>query len=417
MIKNYDVVIIGGGPAGISCAYNASKLGLKTLLIEKNNYLGGQITGALVIPMMKSSSDNINTDFFESMIEYSKQYGAQATYLDGNSAWLNPVLLKIVFERMLKDTGADILFDSELINIELDKNIKSIKILSNGLSLHIESKYFVDCTGDSKLCKMANCNFIDDNCKFQPESLRFIVSNVNLDKFSEQILKLDTDRSVTSAYKIGSDIHLSTAYTFDSNKVWGLSRIFKSAVLAKDLEYKDTAYFQIFTIAGMPNSLAFNCPRLQNSSTDNAFTHSDSLIEARAAILRLHAFMKKYFNGFDNSFISQIADMTGIRVSKRPKTKYIYKLEDIMSQKTFNNPVLTADYPVDIHSNKENSSILHAVKKYFLPIESLMSEDFENLFVAGRNVGAEFEAQAALRIQKSCLSMGEAVAKYIYKFL
>ena len=73
MKKNeYDVAIFGGGPAGIACAYNAGKLGLKTVLIEKNNYLGGQITGALVVPMMKSSSDNINVDFFNALVEYSK---------------------------------------------------------------------------------------------------------------------------------------------------------------------------------------------------------------------------------------------------------------------------------------------------------------------------------------------------------
>lgn len=416
--KKYDLTVIGGGPAGISCAYNAAKMGLKTLLVEKNNYLGGQITGALVIPMMKSASEDINIDFFNRLIENARQYDAQITYDDGNSGWFNPVMLKIIFEKMLQDTGVEILFETELINANCsDKKIKFINIKSRDLSLQIESKYYVDSTGDSKFCEIAKCNFIDDNGKYQPSSLRFIVSNVNLEKFSTQILKLDTDRNVTTACRIGSEIHLSTAYTFDSNKVWGLSRIFHSAILAKDLEYSDTAYFQTFTIAGMPNSLAFNCPRLQNTSETDIFSYSNSLIRARATILRLHNFMKKYFDGFNNSFVSQIAYITGVRVSKRPKTKYIYKLDDIKSGKNFQNIALAADYPIDIHSNKQNSSTLQAVKKYFLPIEALMSADFDNLFVAGRNLGAEFEAQAALRIQKSCLSMGEAVAKYIHKIL
>ena len=125
--------------------------------------------------------------------------------------------------------------------------------------------------------------------------------------------------------------------------------------------------------------------------------------------------MKKYFDGFEESFISQIADITGVRVSKRPKTKYIYKLSDILSSKSFDNSILTADYPVDIHSNTKDGSTLKAVKKYFLPIESLICDDYNNLFVCGRNLGAEFEAQAALRIQKSCMSMGEGLAKFLYK--
>lgn len=419
--KNYDIVIIGGGPAGIACAYTAAKQGLKTLIVEKNNYLGGQITGALVVPAMKSSSDNINTEFYNDLVCCAREFGAQVTYQDGNDGWFNPVLLKIVFEKMLKSVGADILLEAEFGNVQIDnscggKNIKSVQFTLPGskiLSIHIYSKYFVDSTGNSKFCEFLNCNFIDDNGKFQPSSLRFIVSNINLEKFSRQILKLDSDRNVTSACKVNGDIHLSTAYTFDSDKNWGLAPLFKKALDAGDLLYSDTAYFQVFTLANMPNSLAFNCPRLLNCADNDIFSASKSIIEGREVIFRLFNFAKKYFEGFEDAFISQIADMTGVRVSKRPKTRYIYKLDDIITAKAFDNPVLAADYPVDIHSNEKNASTLRVVKKYYLPIESLMSADFVNLFVAGRNLGAEFEAQAALRIQKSCMSMGEGVAKYI----
>ena len=55
--------------------------------------------------------------------------------------------------------------------------------------------------------------------------------------------------------------------------------------------------------------------------------------------------------------------------------------------------------------------------EYELPIECLMSSDFDNLFIAGRNVSADFSAQAALRVQTSCFSMGEAVAKHVAKLI
>jgi len=418
---NYDITIFGGGPAGISAAYNAGKLGFKTLLIEKNNYLGGQITGALVIPMMKSDFGDINTKFYKALLKYSKRFGAQITYEDGNDGWFNPVLLKIVFETMLKDTGVDILYEAELLDkttaINPDtksKTVSSVKIKSKMLSIPIESKYYIDATGDSNFCEFLNCEFIDDENKFQPSSLRFLVSNIDLKKFSKQIMEADKDRNVTTSCQIEGHTHLSTAYTFDTAVNWGLAPFFEKAVKEGALKYQDTAYFQVFTAANMPNTLAFNCPRLQNPDKNNILSYSNSLIEARAAIYRLHNFMKKYFNGFEDSFISQIADMTGVRVSKRPKTKYIYKLSDITGSKTFNDPILSADYPVDIHSNEKDGSTLKTVKKYYLPKEALMSKDFENLFVCGRNLGAEFEAQAALRIQKSCMSMGEGIIKYLY---
>ena len=64
MMNKYDVVIVGGGTAGVACAFTSGKLGLKTLLVESNTFLGGTITSSLVIPAMKTSENAINTDFF-----------------------------------------------------------------------------------------------------------------------------------------------------------------------------------------------------------------------------------------------------------------------------------------------------------------------------------------------------------------
>ena len=69
MKNKYDIIIAGGGTAGVSCAWNAAKRGLKILIIEKNSFLGGSITSSLVIPAMKTSKNAINTDFFNALYE------------------------------------------------------------------------------------------------------------------------------------------------------------------------------------------------------------------------------------------------------------------------------------------------------------------------------------------------------------
>jgi hypothetical protein len=171
----------------------------------------------------------------------------------------------------------------------------------------------------------------------------------------------------------------------------------------------------------MNSTVAFNCPRVYNDSEIDIFDnvqYSKALISARATILRLAKFCQLYFKGFENSYISNIADMLGVRESRRIKGKYVYSLEDLKSGKTFNNPVLVSNYPVDVHSNKKNSSILeHTNQEYQLPVESLMSFDIDNLFVVGRCLSADFYAQAALRIIPSCFSMGVGLAKYLLKNL
>ena len=117
-MEKFDVVVVGGGAAGVACAWNAAKSGLKTLLIEKNIHLGGLITSGLVIPVMKLNSLGINTDFYNQLITLSKNNNASITYCDGNTGWFNPELMKSVFDEMLTSVGCKILFNSQISEIE-----------------------------------------------------------------------------------------------------------------------------------------------------------------------------------------------------------------------------------------------------------------------------------------------------------
>ena len=410
----YDVIIVGGGISGVSCAFNCQKRNLKTLLVEKESYLGGDITGGLVIPVMNSETKNYNTDFYNELVNTAKKFGAQQTYIDNNNGWFNPVLLKIVFDYMLTSVGCDIMFESEVVSSQTEKKIiKSLNIKSDTLSLPIVSKYYVDATGNASLSKLLKCAIWEDTSTKQPDSLRFIISGVDLNVFCDFLEELDSDKNVTTTYRIDGNIHLSTAFTWDSSKDWALTPYFTKAYEDKVLLKKDLAYFQVFTIANMPNSIALNCPRLNDYDVNKPLEYTEAIIDARKAILRLHKFLVEYLPGFKGSYISNIAPKVGKRETTRVKCKYDYSVNDIINQKTFDNPALFANYPIDIHSNKKNKSVLHKVCSYALPIEALESIDYDNLFVIGKIAGFDFKAQAALRVQSSCMSMGEAIAKHI----
>lgn len=421
-MPEYDLVICGGGTAGCAAGYTAAKLGLKTLVIEKNIHLGGSITSALVIPAMKSNKNGINCGFYNDFVKKMSEYGGQITYCDGNDGWFNPEIAKIALEEMLTDAGCEILYDSSITDVVVSaRTLKFIKISSKMLSLYIESKYFLDSTGDGNFSLLAKNKILKNYKNFQPMTLRFHVSGINLEKFGEWIMELDKDRDVTTCCNIKGETHLSTAYTWDISKNWALKPIFDKALLAGDLEEEDTAYFQLFTVPGMPGTISMNCPRIILDKELNPLDIKDTskaLIQARKQIWRIYKFMKKYFTGFENSYISNIADMLGIRESRRIEGKVVYTKEDILSGKTYANPVLSADYPIDIHSYTKETSVLDKVTQpYQLPLEALIASDYDNLFIAGRNLSADFEAQAALRIQTSCFSMGEAVAKHIRNIL
>lgn len=428
----YDVVVVGGGTAGCAAAYMSGKLGLKTLLIEKNIHLGGTITSGLVIPVMKSGNNQINTEFRTELINELKELGGQTTYQD-NPAWFNPELAKIALDNLMRKANVEVFFDTHIIAVKIEnKNIKKIKLSKEILSVStdeidmekkkllvsIEARYVVDATGNCEIGKISNCRFLEKNDEFQPVTLRFMMGGIDLNVFSKWLEEYDTDRNVTTIERKNGHVHLSTAYTWDKDRKWALEPIFEDAVKKKILKRYDTNYFQIFTVPGMSGTVAFNCPRIIDYNNSLEITSiSKALILARQNIYRYLKFCRVYFPGFENAYISNIADMLGVRASRRIRGKYIYTVEDLKSGKKFDNPAVISDYPVDVHSNKKNGSTLKSYKEYQLPIESLMSDDIDNLFVAGRCLSADYMAQGALRVQSSCFSMGEAVAKYIYSLI
>ena len=88
----YDLAVVGGGTAGCAAAYIGAKYGLKVILIEKNIHLGGTITSGLVVPVMKSGDNQINTEFYNDLITELRKIGGQITY-QNNSGWFNPELV------------------------------------------------------------------------------------------------------------------------------------------------------------------------------------------------------------------------------------------------------------------------------------------------------------------------------------
>ena len=531
-MEKYDVIVCGGGVSGIAAAYIASKNGLKTLIIEKESYLGGAITSSLVIPSMKTSQ-SINSIFLDDLLIKLKKYNAQITFpMNNNDFWMEPQLCKIVFEEMLNEVNCTIYYNTfvnssyqlndkilavGIIPTNYDiENIKQMetkyscrnyynedKILSlytdktyndkikksknkikennnskfinkdyhenccyslniylsqyfndtcckipeqyklnlnsslneemknnNFLSVYLdknycdvikqfsikaykyEAKYFIDATGDGALSMISGCTKINTDNKYQYSTLRFIVENVDISKLSKYIKKYRKSEINEPVYKINNDIHLSTAYTFDTKDNWSFNNIFKKALKEKILAQEDISYFQIFTVANRKNAIAFNCPRI---FTDNKSIKNKSLalIEGRKKIYKIFVFCRKYIPGFKNAYISEIANSLGIRVSNMIEGEYIYKKEDMLKSKHFKNEILNSNYPIDIHNN--DIKIEHKNIEYFLPIESIKSKKFKNLYTTGRCLSADFEAQSALRVQISAFQTGEAAAFDILK--
>lgn len=420
----YDLIIAGGGTAGCATAISAAKKGLSVLVIEKNSFLGGSMTGALVMPMMKNSlknGTNLSGNLCQEILSELKKTNDSITFSDGNNGWFNSEILKCVLDDLFEKYNIKVIFESIISGVQIqEKNIVSCEIINCSQKITFESKYFVDATGNGDLANICGAKWENGNNGLnQAMSLRFIATNVNIDRFSSFLRSIDKNEEVSPISKINNEIHLSTACTWDGFD-WKLKPLFEKAVREGILTLEDSSYFQIFTIPNQPTSIAFNAPRIHSEKPLNPLNYEDisfALIQGRKSIRRLMKFCNIYLPGFENAYISQIAPMLGIRDSRRIVCENILTEEDILSAKKFDNPAAKSNYPIDVHSYKKNESILNKLNEndyYEIPIDCLKVKGFNNLFCVGKIINSTFLAQASLRIIPNCISMGESLGEYIY---
>lgn len=421
-----DVLIAGGGSAGVASAVSAQRaLGksAKTVLIEKNTFLGGMATGALVTPMMKNALDAqriLTKGLFLEVCDRLIKAGGGATFKDGNPGWFNPEIYKWVLDEMCMEAGVKLMFDNQIVSCDVEnKKIKNVIFLNKGGFFSISAKEFIDCTGDGDLISLSGVSY--ESGEHQAMSLRFMMSGVDLNHLAKWLQENDKTGDSPVYFLDNGDILLSSAYTFE--KDWTLKPFFENALKNDDLKKEDAAYFQIFSVPGSPGLIAFNCPRLtpdvrayrdtpldplNNEDTSYVLTHGRQMIK------RISNFCKKYLPGFCNAYICQIAPQIGVRESRRLIGQYVLSSEDVLSGKKFEDAIAKSNWPVDIHPAKlDGKGQLRNPPKndyYEIPLRSLLPKENEikNLIVAGRCLSATFEAQGSARIQANCWAMGEA---------
>ncbi|MFP4199392.1 MAG: FAD-dependent oxidoreductase [Halanaerobium sp.] len=404
--NDYQLIIIGGGTAGAAAAIAAARMGLKTLVVEKESALGGSSTLGMVTPMMPVKIEgNPNSSAISKEIKSrlkEKNAGGEDSF--DNDGWFNPEILKFVLEDLYLEAGGDILYESTFVESQTSKGkIENIIIKNKSGLTAYQADYYLDCSGDAELAFSASVPMQEDSAEdYQAVSLRFMMDNIDLKKFT-QFLE-------AKGQKWGLEYPLiETAYTGDQSSV--LADLFNEAEKEGILKKEDLNYFQIFSIPGQLEKMAFNCPEIPFEVDPlNTCERTQAYIEGRKMIERLIAFTKKYFPGFEQAHLAKQAELLGVRESRRIKGEYTFNLEDYQKRRKFEDAVASSAYPLDIHGRELKLDKLKAGEYYQLPFRSLIPQKINNLLVAGRHISATFSGQSAIRIQPVVMATGEAAA-------
>lgn len=408
MNGTYDVVVCGGGTAGAVAAIASARNGAKTLLIEKEQWLGG--SGAVgFFPhsfFANGSGRRAVAGISEEIIERLKEKGGSLGHLrfEGGHLYTHtPVdheIKRVVLMEMIKESGAEVLLDTIIneVNVENGK-ITSVTAQNKAGSWTIAGKIFIDCTGDGDIGARAGAPFEKGrkDGKMQPCSLNMRLTNVDMVRFAENVptdlASLWTDRPSgrrTPVYYVGR------LGQWDDTPE------------AKEL-FTDKNH-QLFCLCVRENDIIANISRLVGMDATNMDDVNKAAVELRIQIFKLYQFLKKYVPGFENcNLIGET--VVGFRESRRFTGKYTITKDDCLSGRKFGDNVGLACYPLDMHDPEGGNVTFQQIGgdgSYGIPYRALIPQKIENLIVAGRIVSATHEALASVRSIAACEVMGQA---------
>ena len=410
-----EVVVVGGGPAGLCAAVAAARGGAKVILVEKNAFCGGMATAGMVAPFMTcydSGGDKmLIRGIFEELVERLIAVGgaihpskvesktAFTSYIDKGHVHVTPFKaesLKIVADEMLAEAGVRILYHTQLVDAEAegDKVTRIIVAMKEGLA-SIRAKAFIDCTGDGDLAAKAGAAYIIGNAqgKMQPATMFFTVGGVDVSKVDEDIAK-NWDNFYRKDGINYRSLHWRVSEAREAGD-WPLDRV--SIGLFRGVE---------------EDEFSINTSRVMNIDGTKSESLTEGEIAGRQQVRIIFNFLKKYVPGFENSRLILSGSTLGIRETRHIKGIKTLTVDQILNCEVPEDSIMLAANSVDVHGKygpKSNEYItIPEGKCYGVPYGTMIPPVFSNLAVAGRPISADCEAAGAIRVMPPCMGIGQA---------
>lgn len=413
--KRYDILVIGAGPGGLPAAIAAARQNQKVLLVEKNGFLGGNLTiGLPLLGYLDKDGNTVIKGIAQEFIDALRERNAAGPHHwcpmhDSVTIYDHEVFKVVAFEKCL-EAGVEILLHTEVIDTNVENGIlKSVTLFGKAHRIEAEAEIFIDATGDGDVGYIAGASYEMGQAGtgvLQPPTLMCTAAGVDIDKtidyveqHPEQAVLAPTIETYpgydASYYRKNPDQHVMVA----------MRKLFLELKEKGELPVDRDTLISIQSL--LPGEVHLNCTRHLGIDGSDVFDLTSAEIEGHIQILKLVDTLRAHIPGFENCYLTQIYPFLGVRESRRFHGITELTEDKILAGYIGEDTIGLGSYIIDIHDGGGAGTIVKKVKPYGLPYGMTVSRDIKNLMFSGRCASMDAVVLSSARVMPPLMAMGQ----------
>ena len=395
-----DVLVAGGGAAGVAAAVTAARQGRKVTLVERYGFCGGGAVAGMsgtVCGLYAASGDpdarpeQVVFGFADEFVRLLERRGgltAPVRYGKTYTRVHDPLVWREVADHVLREAGVQVLFHTTVTGALLDGDrVAGLAAYSKEGPLELRARITVDASGDADVVAMAGLpSFIGDDGRVQNPTMIFRLGGVDIGRF---LHAYGTDTIMPEQISELLRRHNGKGYFLPRAKIW------------------------LFTTT-RPHELLCNCTRVlgpdgRELNTLYARDFTDAELEGRRQVREYARFFRDHLAGCEQSFVVDTGTQVGVRQTRQARGVATLANADILAGRKRADGIARSPWPIELHAGAKPRVEWLLEDWYEVPLGCFVPARGEGLLVAGRCLSAEHEAVASARVTAQCFSYGHAI--------
>lgn len=390
VVDSVDVLVGGGGPAGVAAAIAGARAGARTCLVDDQGCLGGTWTSGCLAWILDHTN---KTGLMREILDRLDTLGARANAGGKPTNAFDVERMKLLLDTMCINGGVKICLHHLVVGAKISgKRVTHVILESKSGRQAIAARVFIDCTGDGDLAAQAGCAFEigrTDSGQTQPMSLLALVAGIEPSEIKPYFRYADEVPGHEPKLRLKAEMErggLSPSY--------GMPTLFW---IRDDL---------FFLMANHEYGGLGTC----------AQDVSDATIRARNELHRLVDGLRSLGGIWSRLHIVTTGARIGVREGRRILGRYVVTTEDMVNGARHPDAVCRVTFGIDVHATDKTAGTViepHTLRTqpYDIPLRALIARDVDNLMMAGRCISGDFLAHSSYRVTGNAVAMGEAAGK------